>query len=184
MSIDLIALAVVVAFAVLGARSGLVRQVAYWLALVGATLLSAPLGKALAPYLGLGSARLNQYAGLVGAWILLFAVFGLAAFLVQRLAKDEEGKVRGSDAWLGALLGASKGAVVVIVLATGLLLLRQPVAQAFPPVGAAMSASYSLRLLRRYNPLMTLVQRVTGGERVVRPAERGAEEALKKGSPR
>lgn len=182
MSVDLIALAVVVAFGVLGARSGLVRQVAYWLALVGATALASPLGKALGPYIGLGSERLNQYAGLLAAWVLLFAVLGLAAFLVQRLARDKDGDVRGSDAWLGAVLGAAKGAVVVLVLATGLILLRQPVAKAFPPVGAAMSSSYTLGVLTRYNPLLTLVRRFTGGERVVTPADRPAEEALKQGS--
>jgi len=156
--VDLCAGALVLLLGWLGWRSGLLRQVAYWLALVGATVLATPLGAALEPELqaraGLAPGTLARYGALIVAWLLLFAVFALAGYFISRIVRDSKGAVGRLDAWGGALLGATKGAVLAAVLAAGLLLLHSPLLRAFPSLGPRLEGSQVLATLPVAQPAL------------------------------
>ena len=130
MNLDLLVLAVLVLFAVLGALSGALRQ----LVRLGSAVLAYLAARHLAQPLAAGFTRgVAQPLGRAVAGVLLFS----AVFLVARVlggaaaARLGRGGIRGpADRGLGALLGAAKAGLATWVLLSALSLVGRPLGPA------------------------------------------------------
>ncbi len=158
MIIDLVALAMILGFAYLGWRSGLMRQFVHMVALAAAAFLAPPLGVALTPHVELymgSKGHLADYTALFIAWLILFVVFDVMGLLLFRVLKNiRSPSTRKLNLVLGAITGGLKGATIVLVLGTGMFLLRGPLGRAYPPLREQIAASYTIKAVANYNPLM------------------------------
>lgn len=100
-----------------GVRSQLVSLAAILLALVGARWAGPALEQPLGQVLGLASADLPVAAWAVAVGLLLLALAVLAHGLAGLL--PVRGFPRPASRWLGGLVGASKGLVLLLLLAYG-----------------------------------------------------------------
>lgn len=164
MLIDVLALLVILALALLGWKSGFARQVVHWLALIGAMLLAPPLGLALVPHVSPHLASLPWWVAptvaLLLAWLLLFCLFDLGAVLVHRLVRSakEDSVIHVADHVAGAVFGGLKGLVIVVFLATGIYLLRTPLGEAYPGLKPPITHSLLIRGVASYNPLVEQIK--------------------------
>lgn len=124
MGIDIVVLVLVVLFAFLGYRRGLLRHLASLGALVAASLGVGVVGGHVAGWLVRRSAMPSPLAYAlccVAAWIVLFILFRIAfGRLAKRLGSDKEGAPKPWNRKLGALAGAAE-ALILAWFVVGLL---------------------------------------------------------------
>jgi len=131
-NVDLLVLAVLVLFAVLGAVSGMLRQ----LVTLASTVLGYLGARYLAPAVAAGFTRgpAQPVARAIAGALFFFAVMFLAGFLGRTLVSRMGGgrALRSpTDRGLGALLGAAKAALGLWVLLSAFVLLGRPVGPSF-----------------------------------------------------
>lgn len=132
MNVDLLVLAVLVLFAVLGASSGVLRQ----MVMLTSTVLGYLAARYLAPPVATGFTRgpAQPLARALAGVLFFFAVMFLAGFLGRTLIARMGGgrAVRSpADRGLGALLGAAKAALGLWVVISAFVLLGRPVGPSF-----------------------------------------------------
>jgi len=188
MIIDLFALIVVAALAFLGWKSGFVRQVVHWLALIASAVLAPPLGLALVPHVGPLLARsfpdwVAPTMALLLAWLVLFCLFDLAAVLLHKLVHkaQQEGVVQAANQLAGGIIGGLKGLAIVVLIGTAIYLLRTPLGTAYPELKPAISHSYLIAAIATYNPL---VERVKDWRRGYLRSQKGPVERAGAGTAR
>ena len=149
-SVDFALLAVVVAFALLGARAGALRQAAHLAGLALAYFCVRPLAARLAPALSLQTRFSPELVGAALSGFLFFVLSILAAFLFARLVSAALGAFVGgrADRIGGLALGAGKGAVLAFAAASTLLVFEKPLAGT-APLPEALLKSRVLDLARR-----------------------------------
>lgn len=141
MGVDVLAAAVVLIFALLGAVAGAMVQLARLVALVAGVWLAKPAGAAIAPLLGgLGlEGRAAAWVGSALAFAAIYLVLHLGGRGIARLlAEDRE--VRAVDRAVGGLLGAAQALVVIWVALSAVLLLERAV----PRLGVKLPATGSV----------------------------------------
>ncbi len=153
MVLDLGFAAVVLVIGLLGVRSGAIRQLSHWGALVCAYFLSGPLSAWATPAV---AARLGFSATLVkyGLSALFFCALSLGAnMLVHRVLGGAHGEREGgrADRVGGFVLGAGKGAALAYALLCGLLSFEAPLAKALGHPPAAVERSAAVSFARRHN---------------------------------
>jgi uncharacterized membrane protein required for colicin V production len=143
-TIDLACLAILAAWSVRGATTGLVRQLATLLAVALAVLGARLAGPAVAAALG---ALLPAFLARHAAGVLVFVVLSLALGFLFRLAA---GSARGSgaippgpDRALGALLGGVKAALVVWVAVSAAVAWGRPLGVAADTLAGSDVAAFA-----------------------------------------
>lgn len=149
MGVDLLVAGAVLVFALLGAVTGALVQLARLAAVVAGVVLAKPLGSWIAPLLGsLGlSGRAAAWAGTALSFVAIYLVFHLGGRGIARLlAEDRE--LRALDRAVGGLLGAAKAMVVVWVILSAVLLLEH----AAPRLGLGLpeEGSFFAVVTRKY----------------------------------
>ncbi len=131
MNVDLTVLALLVLFAVLGARSGALRQ----LVMLASAVLGYLAARHFAPPLAAGFTRgagqpvARALAGVLLFFAVLFAASFLGRSLIARIAGGQA--MRGpADRGLGALLGAAKAALGLWVVLSAFVLVGRPLGPA------------------------------------------------------
>ena len=153
MIVDSVGLALISMLVFIGYRGGALRSLARWVAVIGAMVLSVPLGSAMK---GDVAGWLPDYPKLVGpaatlvAGAALLVLFLIVASIVVRFLRGSR-LVARSDQLLGVVLGLAKGVLLVYVVLCFLVLLEGPLARAFPAVGRQLKASVGVRLARDVN---------------------------------
>jgi membrane protein required for colicin V production len=121
-TLDLAVLGLVLLAAAAGAVSGALRQVLKLAALVAAWAAARHLAPRLEQQLQAPSAA-TRVAVIAGTFAVAWLVAGLLATAIRRAAQGDDEEPGGLDRLLGALLGATKGALVAWVLLSLLTLL-------------------------------------------------------------
>lgn len=156
MTLDLIVIGVVLLFALAGALRGFLWQLIQLLAVVVGVVAAKALGAALGGPVSRASG-LPPTLGVVVASALVFGAVYLALSVVARLVRRRfKHTVAGAvDRSLGALVGASKGALLAWLALSALVFFDQPGAHAgslvYRPVGSDAAS-----VARRYNALQLL----------------------------
>lgn len=153
MVLDLGLAFVVLVIGLLGLRSGAIRQLSHWAALVCAYLLSGPLAAWATPAV---AAQLGFSATLVkfGLSALFFLALSITANLaVHRVLGGSHGEREGGrpDRFFGLLLGTGKGAAFAYALLCGLLSFEGPLTRALGQPPAAFADSTAVAFARAHN---------------------------------
>jgi membrane protein required for colicin V production len=168
-SADLVILAVIGAFALWGAASGMARQLAHLASFVAAYLLTHPLAELLAPK----AAKAFQLPRVVAmaattlvCFILIVAAVRLVTMpLLRRLLSGKNPEDRSNDRILGFLFGGLKAAFVAYVALSCLTFVEENVAIAgrrlsFSPKDSRLFAwarQYNVITLTHFAPVEELV---------------------------
>lgn len=148
MTLDLIVIAALTLFAVVGAFDGALAQGARLVAIVIAGLLGRPLGEHLAPAV---EAATDLPTGLVGPLTIGLCTFGLfliLGFAGRRIARGltRDHQVRAADRGAGAFFGALQAAVIAWIAVSALVRLE---AMAHRSLGG--EGSLAARLAREHD---------------------------------
>ena len=174
MTIDLVLLALVLFFALLGALSGAARQIANAVALCAgyfaARVLGGLLGARVAEELGT-SLMVGSLVATVGGFAVtyLLARYVLTQLLLRVFAGGGGPESRGFDRGLGFLLGGLKVAVIAYVLLSALSFLERNVTIAGKKLGFAPRHSRAFALAREHN-FFEYTQAASAREPQPRPA--------------
>jgi membrane protein required for colicin V production len=156
MVLDLIILAMVLFFAIIGALTGASRQVANMVGLAVGYFASSRLGPLLGPRLAesLGAAR---FVGIILGTVLVFVFvwlavrYALGALLRRILGTGRHSEDRSVDRFLGLILGGAKMAIIAWVALSAVTFFEQHVVVAGQRMGLSTKESLSLGLARRFN---------------------------------
>lgn len=155
MTLDLLVIAALTLFAVVGAFDGALAQGARLIALVAAGLLGRPLGAHLAP-------AAATVTGLPAGWVLPLAIalctFGLFVvlnFAGRRIARGltRDSQARAVDRGAGAFFGALQAAVVAWIVLSALVRL-----ESLADLSLGGEGSLAARLARRHDFFGALAQ--------------------------
>ena len=150
MHIDLGVLALIGISALLGYRSGAVRQLSHWIAFAAALLLAKPAAALAAPLLA-SQTEWPAAEHLAGLRIALFPFVFLAANMIARLVLNllEPGEERGPlDQALGVGVGLVRGFVVCYGLLVAAVYLQKPLSM----LGLDLAGSRTIELARAHDP--------------------------------
>jgi uncharacterized membrane protein required for colicin V production len=153
MALDLGLAVVVLVIGLLGLRSGAIRQLSHWAALICAYLLSGPLAVWATPAV---ATRLGFSPSLVkfGLSALFFLALSITANMaVHRVLGGSHGEREGGrpDRFFGFILGTGKGAVFAYALLCGLLSFEGPLTRAFGRPPASFDGSNAVAFARAHN---------------------------------
>jgi uncharacterized membrane protein required for colicin V production len=153
--LDLVVIALMTVFAVVGAFDGALAQGARLLAALGAGLLGRTLGAALAPWLAAATGLPVAIAAPLAVAISCVGLYLLLHFVGRRIARGltRNHDVRAIDRGTGAFFGALQAAVIAWVLLSILVGVEDRVRL---PLGGETSLAASL--VRRHNFFSTITQ--------------------------
>jgi membrane protein required for colicin V production len=155
MSLDLVLLALVGVFALVGAMAGAARQIASLVATVAAYLCARPLGNVFGPRVA-GSIHGPQLFGVLVVTLLAFvavliSVRYIVTAVLRRLLRGEEREHANVDRLLGFILGGAKVALIAYVMLSALTFVEENVTFAGKRLGITAEGSQAFALARRYN---------------------------------
>jgi membrane protein required for colicin V production len=180
MKLDLIVLAVVALFGVLGLLSGAAKQLSHWAGLVFGYCAARPLATALAP---VAAAKLGWPPILLNVMLscsLFFLLSAIGAGIVHLLfAKLLQGHESGpGNRALGAVLGAGKAGAGIFVALSALLFFEKPLAQAAGAFDSQTKGSAVVAFVRSHNlfaelhlPALAGVQKMLAAQQDPRAAQ-------------
>ena len=155
MSADLVILAVIGAFAVFGAASGMARQLAHLGSFVAGYLLTHPVAELLAP--GVAKAfQLPRVVAMAATTLVCFILIVAAVRLVmtpvlRRFLAGKNPEDRSNDRILGFLFGGLKAAFVVYIALSCLTFVEENVAIGGRRLTVAPKGSRLFAWAREYN---------------------------------
>jgi uncharacterized membrane protein required for colicin V production len=151
-NVDLGLLAALGVFALLGYRSGAIRQLTHWAGLAVGVLAAGPASARLTPLLAPRVGVPASITRVLLSSILFTALGGVGAWLVHallsKLAGDRENGP--GDRAFGLVLGAGKGAALLFIALSLLLFFEKPLAKAFGPPPPAVASSAAVGFVRRH----------------------------------
>jgi membrane protein required for colicin V production len=166
MNLDIIILGLVLCFAVIGLLSGFWRQAVRLGALVGAYLLSGPVGKPFGPMLSnsLGVSNIvGQVVGTGLAFIIIYMILSTIGWVFirrRRRRAEQEGMTQAVtktvERVLGAGLGAAKALAIIYLLLCVVVLAEEPIKKRAPKLAQVLQASHLAGFARNHNVLSGL----------------------------
>ncbi|MDE2293209.1 MAG: CvpA family protein [Elusimicrobia bacterium] len=151
MGLDLVLLGLVALFALLGWRSGAVRQVEHWAGLIAGALSARPVAARATPFLAplLKAPPMLVYVALTSlAFLVVGAVVSEAVKAVLSRLAPSAGRV---DQTLGAALGAGKGAGFLFLVLSVVVAFEKPLEKAWGEPPAAWESSRAAAFARRHD---------------------------------
>ncbi len=135
MGLDIICIAFVAIFCILGLLSGFLSQIVRLAALVGAFVLAYSAAAYTKPLL-LKWMNVDTLMGdllsLFLGWVACYIAIILVGTIIARAIKKSSGSIKALDRVLGGGLGSAKGFLIVYLIACGLVLLREPIEDLVP----------------------------------------------------
>lgn len=128
MNLDLLVLALVLFFAVLGAMAGGLMQISHIAALVAGGFLAKPLGTRVGPAVA-EHFKAPEIVGVLGVTVFgFFAVYAVVQVVLRMFIKRviQNQVLGGMDRILGFGLGAAKSALILYVLLSALIFFERP----------------------------------------------------------
>lgn len=153
MTLDLYLAGALLAFGLLGAWSGAIKQFSQWIGLAASYLLAKPLGMALGPLAAKQVSLPPSLGPLLAGGLLFPAIFFsvslLAHFLLKR-AMPERVKTKG-DRLAGLGMGAAKAGAMAYVLLSVVLAFEEPLDQAGWDLSKRTDGSRAVSFVRGHN---------------------------------
>lgn len=135
MGLDILCVALVATFLVLGLLSGFLSQIVRLAALVGAFLLAyearAYTKPILVKWMNADSLAVDLLSLFLG-WLACYILIVLIGTVIARIIKHSSGSIKLLDRVLGGALGSAKGFLIVYLTACALVLLREPIERHVP----------------------------------------------------
>jgi membrane protein required for colicin V production len=155
MTLDLILLSLVAAFALLGAASGAARQVANLVAVVAAWFSARPVGSALGPSLA-PALKVPDGIGIVVAMVVAFIAIAVIVrwiftLVLRRVLAGGDPESRALDRLLGFVFSGAKVAAVAWVMVCALTFVEDNVRIAGRQLGISPKDSQAFALARKWN---------------------------------
>jgi uncharacterized membrane protein required for colicin V production len=156
MGLDIICIAFVAVFCLLGLLSGFLSQVVRLAALVGAFVLaysaSAYTKPLLMKWVDVDNA-VGDLLSLFLGWVACYIAIILIGTIVARIIKKSSGSIKVLDRVLGGGLGSAKGFLIVYLIACALVLLREPLEELIPKKHFDLKASRLAAFAEQHNVL-------------------------------
>lgn len=155
MGVDLLILAVVLLFGLLGAATGVAAQLAQIAGMVVAFFCARPLARWLGPRLS-ASLDLPLAFGEILTTVVVFIVLLVAVRIIttsalRRLMAGKDPHDRSLDRTLGMVFAATKVIALSYLVVSGLAFVEQHVVIAGRKVGLSPKDSYAFKFARTYN---------------------------------
>lgn len=153
---DILFLAVLALFALVGLFQGIINQIFRLLGLVGIWVYVRFLAQQAAVLIAVqtGFTEMNAYiTALVAGSSLIYFVFLVVGLVVTRLVASKDEGVKRTNSFLGGLLGLVKGVLVAGFVFCVLDILPARTFQDMPEVGANLAQSLAVKAVGRFNPL-------------------------------
>jgi uncharacterized membrane protein required for colicin V production len=154
MGLDIVCLAIVAVFVVLGLLSGFLAQIVRLAALIGAFLLAYSASVYTRPllmrWMDVDSIAGNLLSLLLG-WIGCYIAIIVIGTIVVRILKNSSDSIKLLDRFLGGALGSVKGLLIVYLLACALVLLRAPLQEFVPEKQLDLKESRFAAFAERHN---------------------------------
>lgn len=156
--IDSTFMLLVLIFSLFGIKSGALKQVCKWAAMILAFIISHPLSSALAPSLApsleMPPAAVKMVGGALGFYFL-YIVFNFIAYWNLRSALGDV-EDTGLNRIGGFALGGLKGAVILSIPLAIVLFFEQPLTEYVGALPVMFRQSVVVAIIRKHNPIAAI----------------------------